>query len=65
MSTEVKKVQKAQPSVGWKNVRVSLPGLPAKTYTVYNVRDAIEDFKRDFNLHKGRDIREFKVEEVK
>lgn len=65
MSSEVKKGQKVQPSIGWKNVRVTLAGLPAKTYTVFNVRDAVEDYKRDFNLHKGRDPKEFKIEEVK
>lgn len=66
MSSEVKKgVQKVAASVGWKNVRVTLPGLPSKVYTVFNVRDSIEDYKRDFNLHKGRDPKEFKIEEVK
>ncbi len=58
---------KEKVSTGWKNLRVSLPGvdLPAKIYTVLSVRDAIEDFKREFRLSPMRAATEFVVEEAK
>jgi len=58
---------KEKVSTGWKNLKVRLPGtdIPAKVYTVLSVRDAIEDYKREFRLSPMRQATEFVVEEAK
>jgi hypothetical protein len=58
---------KEKVSTGWKNLRVSLPGvdLPAKIYTVLSVRDAIQDYIRDMRLSPMRQATEFVVEEAR
>lgn len=50
---------------GWKNIRVRREGAPAKVFTVREVRDAIEQYKRDFFLHPETDAKQFTVEELK
>lgn len=50
---------------GWKNIRVRREGCPAKEYTVREIRDAIENYKRDLFLHPETDAKVFVVEELK
>jgi len=58
---------KEKVSTGWKNLRVSLPGvdIPAKVYTVLSVRDAIQDYIREMRLSMSRNPSDFVVEEAK